>query len=95
MCSFRESLAKSDLVKSQSSDPEKLVLLYNQTLSTLLDDYAPMTEKLVSDRPDSYWYSPLVRKAKSIRRLAEKRWRKTGFECDNKYFGKKETSSHK
>ena len=63
MYSFRESLAKSDLVKSQSSDPEKLVLLYNQTLSILLDDYAPVTEKLVSDRPDSYWYSPLVRKA--------------------------------
>ena len=57
MYSFRESLAKSDLVKTQSSDPEKLVLLYSQTLSTLLDDYASMKEKLVSDRPDSYWCS--------------------------------------
>ena len=76
------------MVKSKSSDPEKLVLLYNQTLSTLLDDYAPMTEKLFSDRPDSYWYSSLVRKAKSVRRLAEKRWRKTGLECDKQIFRK-------
>ena len=80
MYSFRESLAKSDLVKSQSSAPEKLVLLYNQTLSTLLDDNSPMTEKLVSDRPDTSWFTPSVRKTKLARRIAEKRWRQSGLE---------------
>ena len=53
-----------------------------------MDDYAPVTERLVSDRPDSSWFSPLVWKAKLVRRLAEKRWRRSGLEVDKQMFRK-------
>ena len=39
-----------------------------------------MTEKLVSDRPDTSWFTPSVRKTKLARRIAEKRWRQSGLE---------------
>ena len=38
---FREALSMSELVKSPPEEIEQLVYLYNRTLSSLLDTYAP------------------------------------------------------
>ena len=86
--SFRKDLSESKLVMSPPDDVEQLVLLYNHTLSSLLDTYAPVTEKFVRDRPDSFWFTPSVRKAKLARRIAEKRWRRSGIEVDKQMFRK-------
>ena len=64
MLSFRNCLSMSDLVRLPPSHVDQLVLLYNQTLSSLLTKYAPMTNKLVINRPDTFWFTPSVRKAK-------------------------------
>ena len=80
MLSFRNCLSMSDLVRLPPSNVDQLVLLYNQTLSSLLNKYAPMTNKLVIDRPDTSWFTPSVRKAKLARRIAEKRWRQSVIE---------------
>ena len=88
MNSFRSSLSMSDLVNSPPDDVEQLVLMYNKTLSSLLDTYAPLTERFVVDRPDSAWCTPSVQKAKMAWRSAEKRWRRSGLEVDKQLFQK-------
>lgn len=67
-----------DLINSLSratpSKAEELVVLYNETLISLLDKQAPEITKRVPDRPDSAWYG-------EERRRAEKVFRKSGLEA--------------
>ena len=80
--SFRNDLADSELVRQPPIDVEELSTLYNQTLSSLLNTHAPETEKLIRDRPESFWFSESVLRAKTARRRAEKRWRRRALEVD-------------
>jgi hypothetical protein len=62
------------------------VSLYNDTLTSLLDRYAPVTSKLVPDRPDCSWYTAEIREKKQARRRAERRYRQTGLEVHRQIF---------
>ena len=85
---FREALSMSELVKSPPEEIEQLVYLYNRTLSSLLDTYAPITEIHVRDKSNTICFTPSVRKAKLARRRAEKRWRRSRLEIDKQLFRK-------
>ena len=65
---------------------EQLTVLYNSTISFLLDKYAPETVKRVPDRPASAWYHSTIRDAKRARRRAERRWRKSGLEVHRQLY---------
>ena len=64
MDSFREHLSRTGLMLSPPNDISQLALLYNNTLSALLETFAPMTELHVRDRHNTGWFSSSVRKAK-------------------------------
>ncbi|KAL8596981.1 hypothetical protein ACOMHN_054712 [Nucella lapillus] len=83
---FRSDLKESQLVVSPPEDVVTLVPLYNGTLSSLLDTYAPTTQKRIVERPDTSWYTPAVRTAKKSRRRAERKWRKSGREGDRQIY---------
>ena len=83
---FRDHLSRSDLVISPPDDISQLVLLYNNTLSSMLETFAPRTELYVRDRPNTAWFTPSVRMAKLARRQAERHWRLSGLEVDKQMF---------
>jgi hypothetical protein len=86
MDGFCSDLSDSELVKHPPDDVEQLVSLYNSTLSSLLDTYAPEVERHVSDRPNTAWFSSSVASAKAVRRRAEKRWRRSGLVVDREIY---------
>ncbi len=74
---LRKNLASSELIHITTSniDLDVLVDNYNSTLSGLLDHYAPLRRKTVTDRPRVPWFNDDIRSAVSGRRRAERKWR--------------------
>ena len=69
------------------SDPvDKLVDLYNSSLSALIDVHAPLKEKCITLRPNTSWYTAELNDAKRQKRSLERRWRKTGSTVDHKLY---------
>ena len=79
---LNDSLLSSQLVQAPPSDSDELVRLNNQTLTTLLDEQAPLKTKEVMLRPHAPWYNESIRTAKQKRRRAERKWRKTDLTVD-------------
>lgn len=59
---------------------------YDNTLRQLLDEHAPPTTCLVTDRPSAPWLTPAIREAKRERRRAEQKWRKTKLSVHRQIF---------
>ena len=72
---FREDLAESELVQNPPDDVIRLVSMYYETMSRLLDKYAPLTVKEIHDRPNTTWFNDKIISAKKKRRKAERLWR--------------------
>ena len=80
---------KSDLVSSLPCEPSALQL--TSTLRATLDKHAPVSKRLVSNRPTCEWHNtvgPELKEAKQERRRAERRWRRTGLTVDREIFQK-------
>lgn len=73
-------LRTSTELLAPTSDAATIVSHYNNTLSTILDKYAPVKERTVTIRPDTAWYTDDIRDLKRERKALERRWRKTGLE---------------
>ena len=58
---------------------DEIVNTYNNELTAILDEVAPLQSKTITVRPPSPWYDELIRAAKQQRRVAERKWRKTGL----------------
>ena len=74
------SLVRSKLEScnfSYSNTFETSISLYNKTLETALDVYAPMKEKVIKDVVKAPWFDEEYRELRKKRRNAEKLWRKT------------------
>ncbi|PVD19602.1 hypothetical protein C0Q70_20092 [Pomacea canaliculata] len=56
------------------------------TLTALLDKFAPVKKRCITERPDTAWFTPEVRRAKKVRRQAERRWRKSRLEVDRQIY---------
>ncbi|PVD19466.1 hypothetical protein C0Q70_19955 [Pomacea canaliculata] len=84
--SFRTELQRSALLVSPPDNVDELVALYNSTLTALLDKFAPVKKRCITERPDTAWFTPEVRRAKKVRRQAERRWRKSRLEVDRQIY---------
>ena len=82
MDKLKDDIENSELVKNPPSDLDELVTCYHDTLSTIFNLHAPVTEKGVVLRPNTPWYNEHIRQAKQKRRQAERKFRKTKSEID-------------
>ena len=64
----------SSLAETSTDDVDKLVADYNNTLSALIDKYAPLKSKTVNTRPSVPWYTAEICAAKRLRRKAKRKW---------------------
>jgi hypothetical protein len=74
--SFRSDISSSQLCTSPPDNLDELVDMYNDTLSKILDQHAPVQSKQVTIRHHAKWYNDEIASAKKVRRRAEKKWRK-------------------
>ena len=79
---FKNDLATSSLCTDNSSNLQDLCKLYNDTLSTLRDDYAPLITKTLLIRPCIPWFNEEIKSLKVEKRHAEKIWRQTKSTSD-------------
>ena len=84
---FKDDIAKSDLCTNPSIQLDDLVSSYNNTLSSILDNHAPLIKKTVMTRPHRVpWFSDEIKVAIRQRRKAERKWRISGLESHLKEF---------
>jgi hypothetical protein len=84
---FKDDIAKSDLCTNPSIQLDDLVSSYNNTLSSILDNHAPLIKKTVLARPHRVpWFSDEIKVAIRQRRKAERKWRISGLESHLKEF---------
>ena len=69
-----------------------MVERHNKSLQGLLDKHAPEKIKIVRIRENQHWYTEHIRWEKLQRRKLERRWRKTGENCN--YIAFKEKRNH-
>ena len=70
------------LCKHTPCNLTELALLYNVTLSDILEKHSPVVTKKVVSRPQVPWYSENVRAAKRKKMKAEQRWLKIRINAD-------------
>ena len=71
---FIDGIKNSGLHNMSSTDISELVKTYDDTLTALLNEQAPLVEKKVYLRPHAPWFNADIQKAKQERRKAERKW---------------------
>ena len=61
----------------QINNTEELSNLYENTLSLLLEQHAPIKRRVITLRPAAPWYNEEITSQKAERRRLERKWRKT------------------
>src|SRR5208282_2739586 len=74
---FMSDLLSEPLITQPPSSLSDLIELYNSTLSSLLDKYAPLITKPISSRPPNPWFTPYLHELKATRRRMEKAWKRS------------------
>ena len=72
----------SALCTDKTTDLDELVGSYNVTLSLLINRHAPLQTKRVTNRPRIPSFNCEIISAIGVRRIAERKWRKTKSESD-------------
>ena len=64
---------------AESTGPEYLKSLINlyEKCTNILDQHAPIQEKMITIRNNTPWNNSDIKEAKTAKRRAEKKWRKT------------------
>ena len=83
---LRQDVEKSELCTREYSDLNELTSSYNSTLTSLMDKYAPMKEKVVVCRRRLPWFNSEIKCAIRTRRKAERKWRRTKSQQDFRAF---------
>ena len=89
--SFIADLLKLNLTENLKNFPQDLdgmVDYFCSSLQTLIDCHAPALSRKVIQRPNSKWYTPELASEKRHRRKLERKWTKSGLECDRLEFRK-------
>ena len=68
-------LGLKDLQNKVKNGLDKLVLLYRDTLSALLDKHAPLKTRSFVVRPELPWFNGSIKEAKKAKKRAKKKWR--------------------
>ena len=84
---LKVDITNSDLCRSKDglSASEKAIL-YDKTLSSLLDQHAPIIEKTIKIKHTAPWYNTELRSLKRKKRRMERAWRKSGSSEDHQKF---------
>lgn len=82
VAALKTDLAQSNLCLDPPDDLNSLVACYNNTLTTVLDQHAPVITKEITIRPSVPWFNNDIYQLKKLRRKAEKKWRLTKAESD-------------
>ena len=75
--SFRKDLSESELCRNPPDSLDLLVDLYNDTLSDLVDKYAPLETKPMVVREMQPWFNSDIKEAKQERRKLERKSKRT------------------
>ena len=79
---LRNDIKNSSLYLSPRAVLSELCDQYDEVLSSILDDHAPLLTKTVIQRPAAPWYNKDIAVQKSKRRQFERRWRRSGLQVD-------------
>lgn len=78
---FKEDVSRL-LIVSSNMDIDNMVSEYNQTMSTIIDDFAPVITKRVPNRVRQPWFNSELRGMKIEKRKLERKWRHTRVQSD-------------
>ena len=84
---FVQDIKDSSLMNHQDfRDVSALSGCYDNTLRSLLDQYAPIKKHTITVRPAAPWYSDNIKQEKAKRRKLERRWRSTKLTIDRELY---------
>ena len=83
---FRKDIETSEMYTHPGTNVVDLTNQYNATLRELLDEHAPVTERLVNVQSKCPWYSDGLRSAKRHKRRLERKFRKSKLEADKQIY---------
>ena len=66
----------------QSGNVTEVAQSYQENLENVFDKHAPIVKKTVTLRPNTKWYTKLIRDQRVIRRRKERKWKKSRLESD-------------
>ena len=92
---FREDIKNLNLLDNDIASIGDLVETYNGKLASLLDNHAPVRNKIVTLRPKSPWFTPAIKEQKAKRRRLVRRWRKTKLTVDREIYTQQCAVVHK
>lgn len=86
--SFKSDIESSEILRDnlESTDPEQLVGVYTNVLSTLLEKHAPLQTKTIVLRPSCAWYTQELHDAKHLRRKLERKWQSSKLTVDHEIY---------
>jgi hypothetical protein len=77
---FRRDILQSDLITNSAESLPELICQYDNCLSRILDDHAPLQKRVITVRPNSPWYTDELHQEKHKRRQLENRWKSNQLE---------------
>ena len=77
-------IAMTDML--YEDDVEQLSIYYNENLSSLMNKYAPLQTRCVTDRKSAPWRNETILEAKRLERKCERKWRKSGLTIDREIY---------
>jgi len=72
---FIHDIEQSSLITDPPEELDHLVNCYNNTLSTILDNHAPVQTKHIRATHSNPWFTPALQKLKEVRRKLERKWK--------------------
>ena len=84
MENFKSDIANSFLFEDQWAEltVDELAASFDATLTSILDDHAPLLDRMISDKPQSPWFTSDLRLLKREKRRQENKWLKSGTPTD-------------
>ena len=71
---------KKRLINFKAGNLEDMIKLFNDTITSVLDDFALVKNKIILQRQTNPWFSDRIKEQKRLVRNHEKRWWKYGLE---------------
>ena len=79
---MENNIASSPLVVEPADNIHALAEQYHDTLSSILDQHAPLITQTIRVRPNTPWFNEDIKQAKSERRRRERKWWRTRLATD-------------
>ena len=85
---FKTDIVKSQLITNPKLSADSLYKQFHDTLSSILNTYAPLKTKSVFPKLPNPWITSAIQAAKRTRRYLERVWRKSRFPSDRSKYVK-------